>query len=81
MEHLDFRPVLLAWAELQAEQMGQKKCARKGVGGMIRKLRGHLESPAVELYRRDTLRSVQLLESHCRLCGKCREATMAEAAE
>lgn len=81
LEHLNFTPVLLSWAQLQSETMGARKCARKGVGGLIRVMREHLQSAAVELYRRDTVRAVQLLESHCRLCGKCAKAGIAEAAE
>jgi hypothetical protein len=75
MEHfdqkLDFRPVLLGWCALQAEEMGHRKCARKGVGGLTRKLRAQMDSGATVIYGRETLRAVQLLESFCRLCGKC----------
>lgn len=68
---LDFRPVLLAWSQLQAEELGHKKCARKGVGGLTRKLREQMDNGATVLYGRETVRAIQLLESYCRLCGRC----------
>lgn len=71
MEQLDFRPVLLAWANLQADTMPAKKCAKKGVGGMIHWLRVQLNAGVPGIYGRDALRATQLLESHCRLCGRC----------
>lgn len=71
MEHLDFRPILMAWSRLQADEMGHRKCARKGVGGLTRKLRAQMDDGATVMYGRDTLRAVQLLESFCRLCGRC----------
>lgn len=71
MEAIDFRPVLIAWAQVQAETMGARKCSKKGVGALIRKLRGNLDTGAPEIYGRSTERAAQLLEGHCRLCGKC----------
>lgn len=71
MEALDFRPVLIAWAQLQAEQMGAKKCNRKGVGGMIRKLHAHMDEGMPDLYGASARRAAHLLEAHCRFCGKC----------
>lgn len=68
---LDFRPVLLAWAQLQSDEMGHRKCARKGVGGLVRKLRAQMDDGATVMYGRETLRATQFLESFCRLCGRC----------
>lgn len=71
MEPLDFRPVLLAWAELQAEELGAKKCFRKGVGGMIRKLRSHAHDDLPPIYGGSARRAIHLLELHCDRCRKC----------
>jgi hypothetical protein len=82
MEGLDFRPVLLAWAEMQAEELGAKKCSRKGVGGMIRVLNRHISRDVTDIYGRDARRALLLLDGHCRLCGKCPRAELkSEAAE
>ena len=74
MEQIDFRPVLLAWAALQAEELGSKKCSRKGVGGLIRKLKLHMEAGLPDMYGASARRACSLLEAHCRLCGKCDQA-------
>lgn len=73
MEHLDFRPVLLAWASVQAEVLGRKQCRRDGIGALIRKLRECL--PANDGSERAT--AAQLLEDHCTVCGKCTLADIA----
>jgi hypothetical protein len=71
MEQIDFRPVLLAWASLQADEMGAKKCSRKGVGGLLRHLRAHDDATLPQVYGASAGRAVRLLENHCRHCGKC----------
>lgn len=68
-----FRAVLIAWAHVQARTLGHKQCRRAGVGALVRELRDEIplngHGPLIGA-RRD---AAQLLESHCRLCGKCRE--------
>lgn len=71
LETLDFRPSLIAWAEVQAETLGAKRCRKEGVGAVLRKLRAHLDSGATEMLGPHTRRTVQLLESNCRICGLC----------
>lgn len=76
MEKLDFRPVLLAWAAMQSKEMSPKKCARKGVGGLLRELRNHIGAGLPDLYGDSAKRAARLLESHCHFCGKCDRANI-----
>lgn len=68
-----FVPVLLAWAQVQAEILGHKKCRKTGIGALIRKLREGLSENVVGPTAAARREGAQLLESHCRVCGKCRE--------
>lgn len=72
--HIDFRPVLLAWAALQAEVLGPKKCKRKGVGGVLRHLRAQIDTGLPTVYGASARQAAQLLQSHCLFCGKCSAA-------
>ncbi len=73
-DDIDFRPVLLAWAAMQAKELGAKKCARKGVGGLLRQLRAQIDTGLPDMYGPSASRTAQLLQSHCDFCGKCRAA-------
>ena len=68
-----FLPVLIAWAQVQSEVMGRKECRKNGVGAIIRKLRGALPANGVGPLFVERLEAAQILESNCRLCGKCKE--------
>lgn len=72
MEQLDFRPVLLAWAQLQAKELGPKKCNRKGVGGLIRELRVQVDANIPDMFGMSARRACKILEAHCKCCGKCK---------
>jgi hypothetical protein len=66
-----FRPVMLAWARLQPRALGRKDCKKFGVGGLIRELRRELPENGVGPAMAARREAIQLLECHCRLCGKC----------
>lgn len=74
MEAIDLRPVLLAWAQVQAETMGAKKCNKKGVGPLLRKLQEQSGCGVPTIYGCSAKRAATLLGEHCRLCGKCARA-------
>lgn len=67
-----FPPVLIAWASVQAETLGRKKCAKTGVGALIRKLKEGIPENGSGRVVGERREAAQLLESHCRVCGKCR---------
>lgn len=68
-----FPPVLIAWAQVQADILGHKQCRKVGVGAVIRKLREGLPENGVGSMIAERRGAALLLESHCRLCGRCRE--------
>lgn len=71
MEEGLFRPVLLAWASVQAEVLGRKECRRHGIGALIRKLRYGLPANDGNHFQVEQRKAAELLESSCRACGKC----------
>lgn len=73
METGMFLPVLIAWASVQADVLGHKECRKNGVGAVIRKLREGLPENALGPTASGRREAAQFLESHCRLCGRCRE--------
>lgn len=66
-----FVAVLLAWARLQPELLGPKKCRRKGVGALLRELRHDAPDFTLGPYIEARREGAQILESHCRICGRC----------
>lgn len=78
MEHVGrFSPRFVAWIRLQPKLLGRKRCAKVGVGGMIRELREMTPANGAGEYVEGARRDLRLLESACRKCGKC---SVAEAA-
>lgn len=73
MESGLFTPVLIAWASVQADALGHKKCRKIGVGAVIRKLREGIPENGVGPYVSERREAAQLLESQCRICGRCKE--------
>lgn len=69
MEAIDFRPVLLAWAEVQARELKPKKCAKMGVGALIVQMRA--DAVVANVFGDSSRRALLLLEDKCRSCGKC----------
>lgn len=63
---------LAVWAEMKSETLSPEKCRSKGVGKytevMRRRMPENGAGPCVAMARQ----AVQLLESHCRLCGRCK---------
>jgi hypothetical protein len=64
--------VLIAAASVLPRVIGPKKCGKHGVGEIIRELRAELPGNGVGPYVVARREAVQLLESHCRQCGRCK---------
>jgi hypothetical protein len=66
-----FLAVFLAWARVQPEILGPKKCRKRGVGAVLSELRAELPGNGIGPRTEARREAVQILESHCRLCGRC----------
>jgi len=66
--------LLLAMAASMPHTLGPKRCGKEGVGAWIKALRAELPGNGVGPYVAARREAVQLLESHCRLCGRCKVA-------
>ena len=64
--------LLVAIAGVLHRAVGAKKCGKYGVGEVIRTLRAELPGNGVGPFVSARREAVQLLESHCRLCGQCK---------
>ena len=64
--------ILLATARMLPRAIGAKKCGKVGVGEIIRELRAELPGNCVGPYAGARRETIQLLESHCRACGRCK---------
>src|SRR5258706_1527236 len=71
--HEIFSPRFVAWMRLQPKLLGRKRCRKVGVGGMIRELRSMVPENGTGEYVSEARRDLHLLESACKLCGKCRD--------
>lgn len=75
-----FSPRFVAWIRLQPKLLGRKQCAKVGVGGMIRELRAMVPENGTGAYVAKARQDLQLLESSCRVCGRCRAWELDRAA-
>ena len=66
--------ILIALAQALPRVIGAKKCGKHGVGEIIRELRAELPGNGVGPYAGARREAVQILESHCRQCGRCKMA-------
>jgi hypothetical protein len=64
--------LLLAVAGVLRKSIGPKKCGKYGVGEVLRELRAELPGNGLGPYVAARREAVQILESHCRMCRRCR---------
>ena len=73
--------LLVATAGVLHKAIGAKKCGKYGVGEVIRELRAELPGNGLGPYVSARREAVQILESHCRMCRRCKMWRDSGAAE
>ena len=66
--------ILIAAAQVLPRVIGAKECGKHGVGEIIRELGAELPGNLVGPYAGARREAVQILQSHCRQCGRCKMA-------
>lgn len=64
--------LLVAIAGVLHKAIGAKKCGKYGVGEVLRELRAELPGNGVGPYASARRDAVQIVESHCRMCRRCK---------
>jgi hypothetical protein len=68
--------ILLAAYSVRRDRKGAKWCRRDGIGAVRAMLGAPLpdgvpEVPAIREYREAQRGAIEILEHHCRICGRC----------